>query len=125
MRPKFRPSSRSRKPSCRPGFTLGKGQRVEYLFDNDQYRGTGWLYLWPETAPEPIYASILSEDLIVLRAASEIMLENLSLEVARNRLLSIAGGNDNLVRNCTLRDAGRDGAEISGTNLGARRKGPV
>jgi hypothetical protein len=84
----------------------------EYYVD----RSTGMLYFWP---PAPLAASetlvsVLETPLILLDGASNITLQDLTLEAGRGMGVQINGGSGNTVANCTLRNLGIHAVSIEG-----------
>jgi len=86
-------------------------------------RGDGILYFWPpaDIASGETCLSVMEEPLVRLEDAAWVILEDLTIEMSRAELVRVDGGHDNLLFGCTLRNAGTDGARVSGTANGLER----
>ncbi len=71
-------------------------------------RETGVLYFWPPSDPAnaEIFVTLLRDPLIRLENTQQVTIKNLTLEYSCGAGVEIAGGADNLVENCTLRNMG-------------------
>jgi hypothetical protein len=116
----------------RPGYGLEVGQPfyAENLLEEitrpgEWYldRTSGRLYLWPPRPLEgaELLASVLAAPLVRLQNAAWLQLEGLVLEATRQNLVWIEGGHDNRLLGCELRNAGNNGAIISGVRNGLER----
>jgi hypothetical protein len=79
-------------------------------------RTSGLLYLWPPAnlAQHDVVASILAAPLVTVTGASNIVLQELTFEASRTKLLTIQGSSTDVdVVGCTLRDSGDSAAEIA------------
>jgi hypothetical protein len=74
------------------------------------------LYLYPIEGMQKILLSKLNEELITIDGASNIVISGLTLEVTRTNGVIIKSGNHNIVLGCVIRDTGRAGMVISGSN---------
>ena len=83
-------------------------------------RSTGMLYFWPPSGPagHETYASLLEVPLVRLTGTQNVILRDLTFEMARGDLLAVAGGDHNRVLHCLLRNAGNYAAKISGSRNG-------
>jgi len=102
-----------------------KGQRFYFLNILEELdepgewyldRKTGVLYFWP---PAPlgegdITVSLAESPLLRMNNASGIQIRGLTLEGGRADGVQIAGGSDNLVADCTIRDMGNSGVTVDG-----------
>ncbi len=83
-------------------------------------RTSGLLYLWPPAslAQHELVVSILSEPVVTVTGASDISIQEITLEATRADLIEISGGSSNIqVVGCVLRDAGDNAGGIAdGTN---------
>ena len=77
-------------------------------------RETGKLYFLPPTPieeGEPV-VSILENPFLVFDGTAHIIIRDIVFEVCRANAITIAGGSDNLVAGCTIRNAGGNGIVI-------------
>ena len=86
-------------------------------------RDTGMLYFWPpgDLAAGEVYASVMESELLRLNGASHLVIRDITFEMTRENLVEIDGGSDNTLYGCILRNAGNNGAMISGENNGLER----
>jgi len=83
----------------------------EYYVDRER----GILYFYPPDEIEPGTAIVsVSDTLIELDGASNIVFENLTFEASRGTAISIKGGEFNRVRDCVIRNTGRSGVSVNG-----------
>jgi len=111
--------------AAQPSYGLRKGNRWcalnllceldapgEFYIDRD----AGALYFWP---PEPLAAGravvSIAETLIELRNVSHVIFRGLTLECCRGTALKATGGTGVQVVGCTIRNAGNNGASLTGT----------
>lgn len=86
-------------------------QPGEYYID----RQKGMLYLYPPSAFSPksqVAVSLMEDVLVAVEGASHTRLEGLILECTRTTAVFIAGGEDNVVAGCTIRNTGLLGVQI-------------
>jgi hypothetical protein len=85
-------------------------------------RQSGMLYFWPpaetQTGKMPVsrtgvFVSVL-KDLIVMKDASHVTLQGLTLEFNRDKAIIVEGGSHVRVAGCTLRNIGGDAVAIRG-----------
>jgi hypothetical protein len=79
-------------------------------------RTSGLLYLWPPAnlSQHDIVASILSEPLVTITGASDLVLQEITFEATRTSLLGIQGSSTGVeVVGCTLRDSGDTAASLA------------
>jgi len=83
-------------------------------------RGTSILYFLPpgNLAAGETYVSTLNGDLLQLDDAGHVSFEGVRLEFSRDNLVTIAGGDHNVLVDCVLLGAGTDAAVISGADSG-------
>ncbi len=107
------------------GYGIGKGKPyyalnlLEEIDSPGEWyldRKTGILYFWP---PSPVeeseaYVSVLEEPMLILREASHIRFEGMTLELARGTGVKIHGGSNNVVAGCTIRNLGANAGNIDG-----------
>ncbi|HMP05155.1 MAG TPA: right-handed parallel beta-helix repeat-containing protein [Lacipirellulaceae bacterium] len=86
-------------------------------------RSVGLLYLWPpkDLAAADLAVSLVDEPLVSLEEASHVTLEGLVIEVGRGIGVYIEGGENNVVRQCTVRNVGNTGVLMG---VGARQTFP-
>lgn len=123
------PAARSLTLGSAPNFGTGAGapfyaynlleevtQPGEWYID----RARGRLYLYPphDLSAAEITVSMLAAPILRLDSAELVELRGLVLEASRSTLLEITGGRHNRVAGVTLRNAGADGATVSGTDNG-------
>lgn len=120
-------ATRSVTLSSKPGYGITGGQPYyavnlleEITQPGEWYldRSTGFLYFWPPsslTAPDAeVFLSTLDKPLITMKDASWVRFFHLTLEMGRDSLVTISGGEHNTLDHCVLRNAGRVGVRISG-----------
>lgn len=84
----------------------------EYYLD----RKTGILYFWP---PQPIgeqdaFVSLLNQDMIHLKNAENISVENIIFEGGRANAVKIEGGKNSRIAGCTIRNMGNAAVVVEG-----------
>jgi hypothetical protein len=86
-------------------------------------RDTGILYFWPpgDLAAGEVYASVMEQELLRLNGTSQVIFQDITFEMTRVNLVEIDGGSDNTLLRCVLRNAGGNGAAVSGANNGLER----
>lgn len=110
-----------------PSYGLGIGQAYyaynlieEISVEGEWYldRASGVLYWWPpgDDVQREIVVSILDEPLVRISGTHHVELQALTLEASRDSLAEIDGGFDVALRHCHLRNSGRHGVEIDGSN---------
>jgi putative cofactor-binding repeat protein len=75
----------------------------------------GELYYWPSSslAASEAIVSVMKSPLVDFNGSSHVTLEGLQLEAGRNDLVRVtSGGTYNVVKSCTLRNAGRSAVRI-------------
>ncbi len=84
----------------------------EYWIDSD----TGLLYLWPKTAigSQPIYVSELSQTIIRMQDARNIVFRGITFEASRWTLLETSSVNNITFHLCTFRNSGANGVLFDG-----------
>jgi hypothetical protein len=77
---------------------------------------SGILYFWPPAPLEEgdVAVSLAETPLIRMDNASHVQVRGLTLECGRADAVQIAGGNDNLVADCTIRNLGNSGVTVNG-----------
>ena len=83
-------------------------------------RERGMLYFWPpaDFHDGRTFVAIMGEPLITLQETSYVTIRGLTLEVARNKAVTVEGGAHNLIAGCIIRNICRDGIILGGTNNG-------
>jgi len=83
-------------------------------------RKRGILYLFPPEGfgSQPLLASILQDTLISLNDVSFVTIRGLTMEATRGVVVSVAGGSDNLIAGCTIRNAAQGAILAGGSNNG-------
>ncbi len=117
-----------------PGFGIKAGQPwyaynlLEEITQPGEWyldRETGILYLWPPSGfsdTSDVMISMLETPLFTLNKASNVVLGHFTAEGTRKNLVSISGGNANLLSHILLRNTGGvavdigAGSDLSGTN---------
>ena len=86
-------------------------QPGEYYIDHN--RGT--LYFWPpsDIQQAEVVVSLVDDPIIHMKNTSNIIIQNLTLEVTRGDCLKMEGGTNNLIAGCTIRNVGLDGIQIT------------
>lgn len=81
------------------------------------------LYFWPPADPAASEScvSMLAAPLVRLDGTSWVELRDLVFEMGRAELVRIDGGAHNRIAGCTLRNAGTDGARVTGEDNGLER----
>jgi hypothetical protein len=108
-------------------YGVNKGQRfcflnvLEELSAEGEYcldRRSGKLYLVPPSGGANVrfLLSLLEQPLVVLNEASHVRLQGLILEGGRADAFAIAGGMDNALVNCEIRNCGGKAGAVSGLN---------
>lgn len=87
-------------------------QPGEYYIDRENAR----LYFWP---PKPltgarVVLSTLTTPMIVMKDASHITVQGVTLETSCMRGIEISGGRENRIAACTIRNMGLDGIAVDG-----------
>jgi hypothetical protein len=79
-------------------------------------RKTGILYFWPPAPLDGVetFVSILQKPVISLKNASYITVRGLTIEFICGTAIEVAGGNDNAIVDCCLRNIGNLGVTING-----------
>lgn len=83
-------------------------------------RENGILYFWP---PDDINSldlqvtMLTAEYMVSLKNTSWVTFRDLTLEAGRENAISVNGGSNNLIDNCTLRNMGGCGADINGSGV--------
>lgn len=82
-------------------------------------RPKGLLYFWPpapgQRGPPPeTVLSLLDQPLVVVRGASQVVLQGLVLEATRGSAVEVRGGEANRVLGCLIRNVGNHGVLIEG-----------
>jgi len=78
-------------------------------------RSTGLLYFWPPTPIAEGEALVsMGYNVVRLKDTEYVVLDRLTIELARSDLVLIRGGAHNRVIGCTLRNGSRDGIRIEG-----------
>ncbi len=107
------------------GYGYTKSQRYYYLNIFEELdspgewfidRESGILYFWP---PSPIgkgdvSISLMEDAMISLEETSYITISNILFECSRGSVISVRGGNNNLIAGCTIRNFGQNAISISG-----------
>ncbi len=91
-------------------------QPGEWYLDREK----GILYLWPPEDFEKgeLLLSALAAPLISLKDVSHVRFEGLVIEMGADEGIDISGGQDNLIRNCTIRNVRDGGISLSGLRNG-------
>jgi alpha-L-fucosidase len=91
-------------------------QPGEWYFD----RAAGSLYFWPpeDLDKGDVLISTLEAPIIVMKNASHIRIEGLTIEMGVRNGIEVSGGSDVWIERCTVRNMRGNGIEISGTNHG-------
>jgi hypothetical protein len=85
----------------------------EFFLDRER----GLLYCWPPQPPrhdDEVLLSMLAEPLVTLRDASHITLRGLTFVCTRGHAVSIEGGAQCLIENCTISNTGNSGVVVGG-----------
>jgi hypothetical protein len=79
-------------------------------------RGAGKLYLYPpgDPATADVRLSLLASPLILVRDASWLRLEGLTLELGQTTGIQVQGGEHCLIAGCTIRNLGGDAVVVDG-----------
>ena len=79
-------------------------------------RKTGVLYFWPpcSLSEARIVVSVLTDPVVSLRGVAHVTLHGFAIEYGRSDAVRIAGGEQNGVVGCTLRNVGGNGVVVSG-----------
>jgi len=87
-------------------------QAGEYYIDRD----ASVLYFWPLASlpGNRISLSLLSTPLVLLQGTAFVTLQGLIIEEGRDNGIQISGGKGNHIRDCTIRNVGKDGVVIQG-----------
>jgi hypothetical protein len=115
----------------KPGYGIAAGQPfyaynlLEEITEPGEWyldRTTGILYLYPpgDLSKSEIVVSTLAAPLVSVTGASHVRIMDVTLEAGRSELVDVSGGTDVVLEGVTLRNAGTDGAVISGTENGIR-----
>ena len=88
----------------------------EWYLDREE----GIIYLWPpaDIGQDRILISMVTDPVILLRNVSHIRVEGLTIEMGTDDGIEIAGGHDNLIANCVVRNVRKNGINLSGTRNG-------
>lgn len=94
-------------------------QPGEWYLDRDRYI----LCLWPPASMRDaeILLSTLDDAIVRLDHTTGIHIENLTVEMGVDCAISIDGGRDNLISDCTIRNMRGNGIEVSGMRNGVAR----
>jgi hypothetical protein len=111
-----------------PGYGIAAGQAfyaynlLEELTQPGEWyldRATNLLYVWPpegfDTAQ--VQVSVLSDPVLVVSKAHDIQVQDLTIEAARGDLLKVDESVDVQIEGLRLRNGGRYGAMVTGTNV--------
>lgn len=84
----------------------------QYFLD----RESGILYFWP---PTPVHGreiglSLLEQPMISLEDTSHVIIQGLTMEITRGQVVTIRGGEENLLVGCTIRNIATDAVRIDG-----------
>lgn len=79
----------------------------EWYLDRD----SGILYFWPpkELISSEISISILEDPIVSLEGASNIVIQGITIEIGRGVCLYIEGGENNIIKDCIIRNVGTTG----------------